>query len=149
MITIEAGTLADLEECLAAEFKSLFAGKTYMNSIGHRVELKAFVHSLPVKQGDDDTQTDDDLPEPYIVSEVTGGKQQTEDSAHVVTAAVVICVCDDNTAGTDTRTCWPSSARCWRGSARTPPSLGSSSSSDRSNGRSRMRTPTLTTTAAS
>lgn len=98
MITIEAGTLADLEECLAAEFKSLFAGKTYMNSIGHRVELKAFVHSLPVKQGDDDTQTDDDLPEPYIVSEVTGGKQQTEDSAHVVTAAVVICVCDDNTA---------------------------------------------------
>lgn len=97
-MTIEAGTLADLEEYLAAEFKTLFDGRTYMNSLGHRVPLNIFVHSLPVKQGDDDTQTDADVPEPYIVSEVTGGRQQTEDSAHVVTAAVVICVCDDNTA---------------------------------------------------
>lgn len=98
MSAIEAGTLADLEECLAAEFKSLFAGKTYMNSLGHRVELKCFVHSLPVKRGDDDAPTDEDVPEPYIVSEITGGKQQTEDSPHVASVAVVVCVCDDNTA---------------------------------------------------
>lgn len=97
-MTINAGTLADLEECLAAEFKSLFTGRTYMNSIDHSVPLKTFVHSLPVKQGDDEAPTDADVPEPYIVSEVTGGKKQNEDSAHVVTVAAIICVCDDNTA---------------------------------------------------
>jgi len=95
---IEAGTLTDIEECLAAEFTTLFAGRTFMNSIGHDVSLKSFVHSLPVKSGDDENQTDADLPEPYIVSEVTSGKQASENDPHVVTVAVVICVCDDNTA---------------------------------------------------
>lgn len=95
---IEAGTLSDLEEYLAAEFKSLFSGRTYMNSLGHSVELRTYVHSLPVKQGDDEEPTDADVPEPYIASEITGGKKQTENDAHVVTVAAVICVCDDNTA---------------------------------------------------
>lgn len=95
---IEAGTLTDLEECLADEFNALFAERTFMNSLGHEVALKSFVHSLPVKSGDDENQTDADLPEPYIVSEVTGGKQATENDPHLVTVAVIICVCDDNTA---------------------------------------------------
>lgn len=38
---IEAGTLSDLEECLAAEFNDLFAGRTFVNSIGHRVPLNS------------------------------------------------------------------------------------------------------------
>ena len=95
---IEAGTLSDLEECLAAESNDLFAGRTFVNSIGHRVPLNSFVHSLPIKQGDDEEPKDADLPEPYIVSEITGGKRATPDDPHVVSVAVVICVCDDNTA---------------------------------------------------
>lgn len=97
-MSIDAGTLTDLEESLAAEFRALFEGKTYMNSIGHKVPLRAYVHALPVKQGNDDDPTDADLPEPYIVSEIQNGRQATEDEAHVVNVAVIICVCDDNTA---------------------------------------------------
>lgn len=95
---IEAGTLIDLEERLAAEFAVLFAGRTFKNSLGNDVPLKSFVHSLPVKLGHAESETDADYPEPYIVSEVSGGKQATEHEAHLVTVAVVICVCDDNTA---------------------------------------------------
>lgn len=97
-MTFDAGTYIDLEERLAEEFESLFKGRTFMNSIGHSVKLKSFVHSLPVKQGNDESLLDEDLPEPYIVSEITGGKKATEDDAHILTVAVVICVCDDNTA---------------------------------------------------
>lgn len=97
-MNIDAGTLSELEECLAAEFQTIFKGRTYMNSIGHSLPLRAYVHSLPVKQGSDDEPTDADLPEPYIVSEVQGGRQATGDDAHVVNVAVIICVCDDNTA---------------------------------------------------
>lgn len=102
---IKAGTLQDLEECLAEEFRSLFAGQTFTNSILHRVELKSFVHSLPVKQGDDEAPTDKDLPEPYIVSEITGGKRDAEDDASMVSVAVVVCVCDDNTAKNGHKDC--------------------------------------------
>jgi hypothetical protein len=94
---IKAGTLSDLEESLAAEFTTLFAERTFKNSLGHDAGLKSFVHSLPVKSGDEESQTDDDYPEPYIVSEVTGGKQSSENDPHVVSVAVVICVCDDST----------------------------------------------------
>jgi hypothetical protein len=97
-VIIEAGTLSDLEECLASEFMTMFAGRTFKNSIGNDVELKSFIHSLPVKTGDDESKTDADYPEPYIVSEVTGGKQASENDPHVVSVAAVICVCDDNTA---------------------------------------------------
>lgn len=95
---INAGTLIDLEETLAEEFRKLFRGRTFKNSLGHDVPLKSFVHSLPVKVGDDESLTDADYPEPYIVSEIDGGKQATENDGHVVNVAVVICVCDDNTA---------------------------------------------------
>ena len=73
-MTFDAGTFIDLEESLAAEFESMFAERTFMNSIGHSVPLKCYVHSLPVKQGDDDVLLDEHLPEPYIVSEINGGK---------------------------------------------------------------------------
>ena len=63
-MTFDAGTFIDLEESLAAEFESLFAERTFMNSIGHSVRLKSYVHSLPVKQGDDDVLLDEHLPEP-------------------------------------------------------------------------------------
>lgn len=95
---IEAGTLSDLEECLATEFISLFAERTFKNNLGHDVELKSFVHSLPTKTGNEESLTDADYPEPYIVSEVKGGKQASANDPHVVSVAVVICVCDDNTA---------------------------------------------------
>lgn len=97
-MTFDAGTFIDLEESLAAEFESLFAERTFMNSIGHSVRLKSYVHSLPVKQGDDDVLLDEHLPEPYIVSEIQGGKKASDDDGHTVTVYVVICVCDDNTA---------------------------------------------------
>ena len=97
-MTFDAGTFIDLEESLAAEFESMFAERTFMNSIGHSVPLKCYVHSLPVKQGDDDVLLDEHLPEPYIVSEINGGKKATDDDAHIITVAVIICVCDDNTA---------------------------------------------------
>lgn len=94
----QAGTPTDLEEALTNEFETLFAGRKFNNSINHAVALKAYTHSLPVKQGDDESTTDADLPEPYIVSEIQGGKQDSEEDGHLVTVAVVICVCDDNTA---------------------------------------------------
>lgn len=97
-MTFDAGTLIDLEKSLAAEFESMFSERTFMNSIGHSVPLKSYVHSLPIKQGDDDVLLDEHLPEPYIVSEINGGKKATDDDAHIVTVSVVICVCDDNTA---------------------------------------------------
>ena len=97
-MTFDAGTLIDLEESLATEFESMFAERTFMNSIGHSVPLKCYVHSLPVKQGDDDVLLDEHLPEPYIVSEINGGQKATDDDAHIVTVAVIICVCDENTA---------------------------------------------------
>ena len=50
---IRAGTLSDLEECLAAEFAALFSGMNFSNNIGSKVPLKSFVHALPVRQGDD------------------------------------------------------------------------------------------------
>ena len=98
---IRAGTLSDLEECLAAEFAALFSRMTFSNSVGKKVPLKSFVHALPVRQGYDGYDSpvdDDDLPEPYIIAEVTGGKQASPDDAHLVTAAAVVCVCDDDTA---------------------------------------------------
>lgn len=94
----EAGTLSDLEECLAAEFEKIFAGRTFTNSIGNKVPIKSFVHSLPIKNGYDEEPKNEDLPEPYIVSEIEGGKRAAPDDPHVVSMAVVICVCDDNTA---------------------------------------------------
>jgi len=95
---IQAGTPSDLEEALTEEFNTLFADQTFMNSIGHPVRLKAFTHALPVREGEDETPDDADLPELYIVSEIQGGRQDDENDAHVVTVAAVICVCDDNTA---------------------------------------------------
>lgn len=95
---IEAGTLTELEESLASEFITLFAERTFKNNLGHDVELKSFVHSLPTKVGGDESLTDADYPEPYIVSEIMGGKQASENDPHVVNVAVNICVCDDNTA---------------------------------------------------
>ena len=95
---IEAGTLSDLEECLSAEFAAIFSQRAFANSLGHRVPLNTFVHSLPIKQGSDEEPADADLPEPYIVSEITGGKRAAEDDPHVASVAVVICVCDDSTA---------------------------------------------------
>lgn len=97
-MSIDAGTLVDLEQSLTAEFNSIFEGKTYYNSLGHAVPLRAYTHSLPVKQGSDDEPTDADVPEPYIVSEIQNGKKDTEDDGHEVNVAVIICVCDDNTA---------------------------------------------------
>ncbi len=95
---IEAGTLSDLEEYLSAEFKKIFAGRTFTNNLGHSVTLNTFVHSLPIKQGNDEEPEDADLPEPYIVAEITGGKRATPDDPHMASVAVIICVCDDNTA---------------------------------------------------
>lgn len=97
-MTIEAGTLADLEESLTAEFQRLFKGKTFTNSLGHRVPLRAYTHSLPIRNGTDEAPTDEDVPEPYIVSEIQRGTKPTEDEGHVVDVATIICTCDDNTA---------------------------------------------------
>lgn len=93
-----AGTSMDLEKSLAEEFARLFSDCTFTNSIGHSAAIKSFVHSLPVKKGDDELKSDDDLPEPYIISEVIGGKQASESEPHIVTVYVVACTCDDNTA---------------------------------------------------
>lgn len=97
-MTFDAGTLIDLETSLAAEFEALFAGRTFTNSLYNSVPLNSYVHALPVRRGNDETTLDEDVPEPYIVSEITGGNKSSDDDAHTVTVAVVICVCDDNTA---------------------------------------------------
>lgn len=95
---IGAGTLIDLEESLALEFATLFAERTFKNNLGHDVELRSYVHSIPARAGNADSLTDADYPEPYIVSEIVGGKQVSANDPHVVDVAVNICVCDDNTA---------------------------------------------------
>ena len=127
-MSIDAGTLVDLEECLAAEFSRLFEGKTYYNSLGHAVPLRAYTHALPVKQGSDEDPTDSDVPEPYIVSEIQNGKKENEDEG--------------------TKTSSASLAECWSASASAPILPGSLISGIRLNGPFPMRTLIHTTTEA-
>lgn len=89
-----------LETALAEELTALFTGYTLKNSAGNVVALNVFTQDTPVRNGDDEDETDatEETPEPYIVVKATSGNIASEDDPQAVTVVLVICVYDDATA---------------------------------------------------
>ena len=90
-------TPSRLETALAAELKTLLVNERFDNSLGTPMVIRVYEHDVPIRSGADESETDTDLPEPYIVVRLVQGDTPSEDEAETVTVNLIICVCDTDT----------------------------------------------------
>lgn len=83
-----------LQEALVEDLLQLFDGETFASSTGEARPLRVYPQETPPMEGWDETDRQEDAPEPYIIVRLQEGSIADPDSPQVVSVILVICLYD-------------------------------------------------------
>lgn len=87
-------TQQDLQDAMVADIQQLFEHSRRENSLGVVRPVAVYAQDLPIREADDEGEDKDAPPEPFVIVRLRSGEVATEDSAHVVEVALVVCIND-------------------------------------------------------
>ena len=85
-----------LQDAVAEDLREVFKHYLVKNSNGTGRAVNIYAQDVPIREGEDETENGDDLPEPYIVVRTTAGSLPEPDREQEITLALIICVWDEN-----------------------------------------------------
>lgn len=83
-----------LLDALVADLKGLFQHHRLKNSQGAEREIQVFAQDLPIREDSDEPADPAAVPEPYVIARILGGKTEDDNAHQIITAVIVVCVCD-------------------------------------------------------
>lgn len=86
-----------LLDALVADLKELFRHHRLKNSQGIEREIQVFAQDLPIREDSDEPEDPEAVPEPFVVARILGGKTEDDNAQQIITAVIVVCVCDYDT----------------------------------------------------
>lgn len=83
-----------LQEALVEDLLQLFEGETFASSAGEPRPLRVYPQETPPMGGWDETDRQEDAPEPYLIVRLLEGSIADPDSPQIVSVVLVICLYD-------------------------------------------------------
>ena len=84
----------NLQAALVEDLAQLFDGETFASSAGEARPLRVYAQEVPPMEGWDETDRQQEAPEPYLIVRLLEGSIADPDSPQTVSVVLVICLYD-------------------------------------------------------
>lgn len=85
-----------MQDAIVEDLRALFQGYKVKNSNGTERAVNVYAQDVPIREGEDETEEADLLPEPYVVVRTAKGNLPDQDQRQEISVILIVCVCDEN-----------------------------------------------------